>query len=139
MWQRFQQHLCQVPSLGLTLDVSRMRFDDGFLDRMAAPIERAFEAMDALERGRHRQSGREPHGRALLAARTGPGAVAGNRGRDSQDGGRRQVVRRRRASAATSGRRLPRGSRASCPSASAARRWARCSSPTRSAIRPATG
>jgi hypothetical protein len=28
---------------GLTLDVSRMRFDDGFLDRMAQPMQRAFE------------------------------------------------------------------------------------------------
>jgi glucose-6-phosphate isomerase len=51
LWKRFQQHLCQVPALGLALDVSRMRFEDGFLDRMAAPMHRAFEAMDALERG----------------------------------------------------------------------------------------
>ncbi len=51
LWKRFQQYLCQVPTLGLTLDVSRMRFEDGFLDRMAAPMQRAFEAMDALERG----------------------------------------------------------------------------------------
>jgi glucose-6-phosphate isomerase len=51
LWKRFQQHLCQVPALGLTLDVSRMRFEDGFLDRMAAPMQRAFEAMDALEHG----------------------------------------------------------------------------------------
>jgi hypothetical protein len=35
LWKRFQQHLSQVPALGLTLDVSRMRFEDGFLDRMA--------------------------------------------------------------------------------------------------------
>src|SRR5271166_1413037 len=51
LWKRFQQHLCQVPALGLSLDVSRMRFEDGYLDRMAAPMTRAFEAMDALERG----------------------------------------------------------------------------------------
>src|SRR5438128_9838733 len=50
-WKRFQQYLCQVPALGLTLDVSRMRFEDGFLEQMAAPMQRAFEAMDALERG----------------------------------------------------------------------------------------
>ena len=50
-WQRFQQYLCHVPALGLTLDVSRMRFEGSFLDRMGAPIEQAFEAMDALERG----------------------------------------------------------------------------------------
>jgi glucose-6-phosphate isomerase len=51
LWKRYQQYLCQVPSLGLALDVSRMRFDDGFLDRMAAPMQQAFDAMDALERG----------------------------------------------------------------------------------------
>ena len=51
LWQRYQQHLCQVSALGLTLDISRMRFEDGFLDRMAAPIKQAFEAMDALEGG----------------------------------------------------------------------------------------
>jgi glucose-6-phosphate isomerase len=51
LWQRFQQYLCRVPALGLALDVSRMRFEDGFLDRMAPALQRAFEAMDALERG----------------------------------------------------------------------------------------
>ena len=51
LWKRFQQYLSQVPALGLTVDVSRMRFEDGFLDRMAQPMQRAFEAMDALERG----------------------------------------------------------------------------------------
>src|SRR6516165_12156900 len=51
LWKRFQQYLCQVPVLGLTLDVSRMRFEDDFPDQMAAPMQRAFEAMDALERG----------------------------------------------------------------------------------------
>ncbi len=50
-WERFQQYLSRVPALGLTLDVSRMRFEDDFLDRMGPPIEQAFEAMDALERG----------------------------------------------------------------------------------------
>ena len=28
-----------------------MRFEDDFLDRMAAPLQQAFEAMEALERG----------------------------------------------------------------------------------------
>jgi glucose-6-phosphate isomerase len=51
LWQRFQRHLCSVPSLGLTLDISRMRFDDNFLGRMAEPIARACKAMDALEHG----------------------------------------------------------------------------------------
>lgn len=51
LWKRHRQYLCRVPAIGLTLDVSRMRFDDGFLDRMAPAIQRAFEAMDALEGG----------------------------------------------------------------------------------------
>src|SRR5262245_14936974 len=51
LWKRYQQYLSQVPALGLTLDVSRMRFEDGDLDRLAAPMQRAFEAMDALEGG----------------------------------------------------------------------------------------
>ena len=51
LWRRYQQYLCRVPALGLTLDVSRMRFEDDFLERMAPPLRRAFEAMDALERG----------------------------------------------------------------------------------------
>jgi glucose-6-phosphate isomerase len=40
-----------VPAIGLTLDVSRMRFEDRFLGRMAPAMQRAFAAMDALERG----------------------------------------------------------------------------------------
>jgi glucose-6-phosphate isomerase len=51
LWKRYQQYLCRVPALGLTLDVSRMRFEDDFLERMAPSVRRAFEAMDALERG----------------------------------------------------------------------------------------
>jgi glucose-6-phosphate isomerase len=51
LWQRFRRYLCHVPAIGLTLDISRMRFGEGFLERMAQPIERAFEAMDELERG----------------------------------------------------------------------------------------
>lgn len=50
-WKRFLQHWCQVPDLGLTLDVSRMRFDDGLFERMAQPMQQAFESMEALERG----------------------------------------------------------------------------------------
>lgn len=50
-WQQFQQFLCRVPALGLTLDVSRMRFEESFLEQMAEPMSRAFAAMDALEEG----------------------------------------------------------------------------------------
>ncbi len=36
LWDRYQQCCCRVPSLDLTLDVSRARFDDGFLERMGS-------------------------------------------------------------------------------------------------------
>ena len=51
LWQRYQQHLCSVPSLGLTLDISRMNFPDDFLARMAPALAKALDAMEALERG----------------------------------------------------------------------------------------
>jgi glucose-6-phosphate isomerase len=50
-WQRFGEYRCAVPALGMTLDASRMRFDDQFFERMAEAMDRAFEAMDELERG----------------------------------------------------------------------------------------
>jgi hypothetical protein len=33
LWRRHQRHLSRIPSLGLALDISRMRFDDGFFAR----------------------------------------------------------------------------------------------------------
>jgi glucose-6-phosphate isomerase len=51
LWQRFDRFLCRVPSLGMSLDISRIRFEDGFLERMTPAIKQAFTAMDALERG----------------------------------------------------------------------------------------
>jgi len=51
LWKRYRQNLSHIPALGLTLDASRMRFDDKFLQGMAPAMQRAFDAMDALERG----------------------------------------------------------------------------------------
>ncbi len=51
LWKRFQSSLCQVPALGISLDVSRMGFDDGFVERMRPALDEAFAAMDALEKG----------------------------------------------------------------------------------------
>jgi glucose-6-phosphate isomerase len=51
LWQRYQRYLCSVPSLDLTLDISRMRFDEAFLQRMEPAMQRAYQAMDALEKG----------------------------------------------------------------------------------------
>src|SRR5262245_1875287 len=51
LWERFRKYRFSAPSLGLTLDIGRMRFEDGYIERMSAPMERAFEAMQALEYG----------------------------------------------------------------------------------------
>ncbi len=51
LWERYKAHLCVTESLGISLDISRMRFDDAFLDRMAKPMANAFADMQALENG----------------------------------------------------------------------------------------
>jgi len=51
LWQRYQSYLCRVPSVGLALDVSRMRFEDDFIPRMGPALSTSFDAMDALEKG----------------------------------------------------------------------------------------
>jgi len=51
LWERYQRYLCVVPSLGFTLDVSRMHFPEDFLERMRPRMEEAFRAMEALEKG----------------------------------------------------------------------------------------
>jgi glucose-6-phosphate isomerase len=51
LWKRYRQNLSHIPALGLTLDASRMRFDDKFLQGMTPAMQRASDAMDALERG----------------------------------------------------------------------------------------
>ncbi|MFQ5490988.1 MAG: glucose-6-phosphate isomerase [Phycisphaerae bacterium] len=51
LWERYGRYLCRCPSLGLTLDVSRMRFEEDYVERMGPAMERAFEAMADLESG----------------------------------------------------------------------------------------
>ena len=46
LWKRYQRYLCRVPSLGLTLDISRMGFPDGYLDGIGPRLAARF-----LERG----------------------------------------------------------------------------------------
>ena len=50
-WKRFQELLCVVDTLGITLDASRMAFTTPWLDGMAPKLRDAFDAMEALERG----------------------------------------------------------------------------------------
>ncbi len=51
LWDRYRKHLCDCPSVGLRLDISRMRFPDGFLERMQPAMAEAFNAMESLEKG----------------------------------------------------------------------------------------
>src|SRR6478735_10399333 len=51
LWKRYKEFLVGVPPLHLTLDISRMGFEDGFLERMEPSIQLAFDAMSALEGG----------------------------------------------------------------------------------------
>lgn len=51
LWERYKKYLSGVESVGLTLDVSRMNFADDFLERMRGSMDKAFDAMEALEKG----------------------------------------------------------------------------------------
>lgn len=51
LWQRFQKYYTEYPTLGLSMDLSRMNFGDDYFDKMKAPIQKAFIAMAELEKG----------------------------------------------------------------------------------------
>ncbi len=51
LWQRYQDWLYYNPELEFYLDVSRMRFDDAFVETMQPKFEKAFQDMAALEGG----------------------------------------------------------------------------------------
>ncbi len=52
LWDRFTTHLLQSPdALGFSIDISRMRFGDDYLERMQALAEKAIEEMKVLEAG----------------------------------------------------------------------------------------
>jgi glucose-6-phosphate isomerase len=51
LWQNYQRLLSRIPALGLSLDISRVHFAPDFLTRMEPAIQKAFNAMDALESG----------------------------------------------------------------------------------------
>jgi len=51
LWQRYQDWLYYHEGLGFYLDVSRMRFDDAFVESMQPKFEKAFQDMAALEAG----------------------------------------------------------------------------------------
>ncbi|MBI4323981.1 MAG: glucose-6-phosphate isomerase [Chloroflexi bacterium] len=51
LWERFQKYYTEFPSLGLAMDLSRMNFADDFFDGMAPRMQKALQAMAALEKG----------------------------------------------------------------------------------------
>lgn len=51
LWKRYQKYLYNNETLGLRLDISRMKFTEAFLEKMQPGVEKAFEAMNALEAG----------------------------------------------------------------------------------------
>src|SRR5437764_2663192 len=51
LWQRFQQYFLRYDDLSFSIDISRMKFPDGFFDQMRPKIEKAFSAMRDLEAG----------------------------------------------------------------------------------------
>ncbi len=50
-WQRYQQYYLTVDSLGISLDVSRMKFDDSFIEDLQPRITLAYDQMNELEGG----------------------------------------------------------------------------------------
>lgn len=50
-WDRYRTELCEVPELDLSVDPSRMRLTPEFLQQAGPALERALQAMDALEAG----------------------------------------------------------------------------------------
>src|SRR5205814_1631981 len=51
LWQRFQKYFLRYNDIGFTIDISRMRFADDFLQSMGARAQKAFSEMRQLESG----------------------------------------------------------------------------------------
>ncbi len=51
LWNRYCQYYFADRELGFSLDISRVRFEDSFLDDMAPAMSRALKAMKELEQG----------------------------------------------------------------------------------------
>jgi glucose-6-phosphate isomerase len=51
LWQRYQDWLYYHEGLGLYLDISRMRFDQAFVEMMKPKFNKAFQDIEAIESG----------------------------------------------------------------------------------------
>ncbi len=51
LWQRYKSYLAYYPDLGLTVDISRMRFPQDYFAWIEPRIQKAYQAMERLELG----------------------------------------------------------------------------------------
>ena len=51
LWRRYQDNLCPCSGLGISLDISRVPFEDSFMQQMHEPMRKALDAMAGLEAG----------------------------------------------------------------------------------------
>ncbi|MHC4902680.1 MAG: glucose-6-phosphate isomerase, partial [Planctomycetota bacterium] len=51
LWTRYCDHLVADRELGISVDISRVRFDDNFFDSMTVQMSQAMDAMEELEGG----------------------------------------------------------------------------------------
>lgn len=51
LWQRFQEHYREYPTVGLAMDFSRMDFTPEFLAKMEPAIQSALDAMEKVDQG----------------------------------------------------------------------------------------
>lgn len=51
LWQRYQDWIYYHEGLGLYVDISRIRFDNAFFEAMKPKFNKAFQDMEALEKG----------------------------------------------------------------------------------------
>ena len=51
LWQRFQKYYAEFREIGLAIDLSRIDFPDDFFESMEPRMQKAFDAMDKLEKG----------------------------------------------------------------------------------------
>jgi len=51
LWSKFNAYYLEMPTLGMSLDISRMRFDENFIKSMKPQIDLALNEMVALEKG----------------------------------------------------------------------------------------
>lgn len=51
LWKRYQKYLCICDTIELSLDISRMAFDEDYFEKMSQSMASAYSDMDALEKG----------------------------------------------------------------------------------------